>query len=344
MHYSFQPTVCAQKYLPYSANSKLAQTAHCRSRSVQAAQSLDSSHNPVNMVTTINVGEEIQVLAQINGRYAQNSLLLCVSREFNLGGILTLEDMSKYTRYSYPILVTQTIEITSLWVNIFREMYNLRYLYQQLDGNTDRTSGVYHALPQVWLTSLEVRTKQYSNFPDWRWELYGCARLADGENLYAFNYYRLPWLPDDVVTPLVVMRSMRSALWDVPPLMNALDLDKETAEATLLLSDDDNSTCLDPPDSCDAWHALIRIPLFPGITPLRIVGHGIQCDFRHVLVTHQQTVTSSRLASRVCRLVSNADCEAHCTDDDQDLRDVAVYVRAGAGAALCQITADSLSI
>ncbi|ELU15186.1 hypothetical protein CAPTEDRAFT_215500 [Capitella teleta] len=197
---------------------------------------------------------------------------------------------------------------------------------RKIEGNSDSVNGVLHTLPPKWLTSLSAKLRKYSGHRDWRWELYGCARLAD----------------DDVVTPLVVMRSMRSALWDVPPLMNALDLDKETAEATLLLSDDDNSTCLDPPDSCDAWHALIRIPLFPGITPLRIVGHGIQCDFRHVLVTHQQTVTSSRLASRVCRLVSNADCEAHCTDDDQDLRDMAVYVRAGAGAALCQITAHSL--
>ncbi|ELU15187.1 hypothetical protein CAPTEDRAFT_215501 [Capitella teleta] len=164
--------------------------------------------------------------------------------------------------------------------------YDLRYMYQHgeemnwrnyqskvFKGNTDSIHGVFHKLPPNWTKAIHAIPKKFTNSPDWRWELYGCARLAD----------------DDVVTPLVVMRSMRSALWDVPPLMNALDLDKETAEATLLLSDDDNSTCLDPPDSCDAWHALIRIPLFPGITPLRIVGHGIQCDFRHVLVTHQQT-------------------------------------------------------
>ncbi|ELU15985.1 hypothetical protein CAPTEDRAFT_193642 [Capitella teleta] len=195
-----------------------------------------------------------------------------------------------------------------------------------IEGNSDSTSGAYHELPPKLVSRMYARPKEFTVSPDWRWEVYGCVKRHNV----------------DEMLPSVVMRYMRSGLQQLPPLVNALDLDKEAAQPTSLLSDDDRDTCLHPTGPCEAWHALIRIAVFPGDTPLRIVGRGIKCDSRHVLVTYQQNVTSScRFPTRVCLLVSNGDCKAHCADNNEQVRDLAIYVRGDADARLCEVTSDS---
>ncbi|ELU14137.1 hypothetical protein CAPTEDRAFT_203491 [Capitella teleta] len=199
--------------------------------------------------------------------------------------------------------------------------------YEKFDGNTDSNNGVVIALPPMWVTSFSARIINFEGYQDWRWELYGChSHLSDGDAM------------------LIIMKSMRSALWKMPPLLNALDLDQETANSTFFLSDDDINTCLDAPDPLSAWHSLVRIPLLPGDNPMRIIGEAIQCDFRHVLVTHQQNNASVSCghSTRVCRLLDNGHCEAQCGDNDVDLRDVAVYVRGTPDMRLCEISSDGL--
>ncbi|ELU14136.1 hypothetical protein CAPTEDRAFT_203490 [Capitella teleta] len=201
------------------------------------------------------------------------------------------------------------------------------YNSDKFDGNTDSNNGVVIALPPMWVTSFSARIINFEGYQDWRWELYGChSHLSDGDAMQ------------------IIMKSMRSALWKMPPLLNALDLDQETANSTFFLSDDDINTCLDAPDPLSAWHSLVRIPLLPGDNPMRIIGEAIQCDFRHVLVTHQQNNASVSCghSTRVCRLLDNGHCEAQCGDNDVDLRDVAVYVRGTPDMRLCEISSDGL--
>ncbi|ELU00722.1 hypothetical protein CAPTEDRAFT_202120 [Capitella teleta] len=203
----------------------------------------------------------------------------------------------------------------------------MKQFLDAVEGNRDSTNGVYHKLPPKKMSYIYAAPKEFTVSPDWRWEVYGCVKRHNV----------------DEMLPSVVMRYMRGGLQQLPPLVNALDLDKEAAQPTSLLSDDDRDTCLHPTGPCEAWHALIRIAVFPGNTPLQIVGRGIKCDSRHVLVTYQQNVTSScRLPTRVCLLVSNGDCEAHCADNNEQVRDLAIYVRGDADAKLCEVTSDSL--
>ncbi|ELT88234.1 hypothetical protein CAPTEDRAFT_217331 [Capitella teleta] len=204
--------------------------------------------------------------------------------------------------------------------------YQLYASDRVVEGNSDSTSGAYHELPPklVWL--IFATPEQFTVSPDWRWELYGCVKRHGVDEMLLS----------------VVMRYMHGGLQQLPPLVNALDLDKEAAQSTFLLSDDDRDTCLDPPGPCKDWHTLVRIASFPGEAPLRIVGRGIKCDSRHVLVTYPQNMMSRyRLSRRVCLLVSNGDCEAHCADNSEQVRDLTIYVRGEADARLCEVTSDS---
>ncbi|ELU15971.1 hypothetical protein CAPTEDRAFT_193624 [Capitella teleta] len=218
----------------------------------------------------------------------------------------------------------------------------MKQLLDAVEGNRDSTNGVYHKLPPKKLSYIYAAPKEFTVSPDWRWEVYGCVKRHNGRRCPGMSN-EITLLAVDEMLPSVVMRYMRGGLQQLPPLVNALDLDKEAAQPTSLLSDDDRDTCLHPTGPCEAWHALIRIAVFPGDTPLRIVGRGIKCDSRHVLVTYQQNVTSScRFPTRVCLLVSNGDCEAHCADNNEQVRDLAIYVRGDADARLCEVTSDSL--
>ncbi|ELU13689.1 hypothetical protein CAPTEDRAFT_220420 [Capitella teleta] len=58
------------------------------------------------------------------------------------------------------------------------------------DGNTDSRNGVFHHLIPLWLNSMTIKPKNYSTFPDWRWELYGCQRQSDE---WKFNFMGSCW-------------------------------------------------------------------------------------------------------------------------------------------------------
>ncbi|ELU03466.1 hypothetical protein CAPTEDRAFT_192364 [Capitella teleta] len=156
-----------------------------------------------------------------------------------------------------------------------------------VEGNCDSTSGAYHKLPPKSVWRMIATPEHFTVSPDWRWEVYGCVKRQNGRRCPCM-LNEITLLAVDEMLPSVVMRYMRGGLQQLPPLVNALDLDKEAAQPTSLLSDDHHDTCLDPSGPYNAWHTLVRIPSFPGDTPLRIIGRGIKCDSRHVLVTYPQ--------------------------------------------------------
>ncbi|ELT93235.1 hypothetical protein CAPTEDRAFT_199140 [Capitella teleta] len=205
----------------------------------------------------------------------------------------------------------------------FIDYVDLTLTKKVFKGNRDSLNGALNRLPPKMIRAIRAYPQEKKTSWSWKWELYGCPKEA---------------------LPLLKARAMSKKETYISCLASSVYLDTLNATTTSLLSDDDHLTCLDLGVVTSYWHALIRFGRFPSGFPIKLIGAGIRCDSRHILVTYPQSASSCGAPSRVCRIQEGLVCEVFCEGGlAKDILDLTIYFRGDLNTRLCEITSDVLN-